>query len=108
MWYRTNIAFNTGFVLVPATDTWYYVVCQYESATLDGAVSVNGAAMEYGDNATAVAAATTNDFTIGANVVGLGGSDADIDSVAFWDRLLTTDEIAELYNDGNGIGYADL
>jgi hypothetical protein len=44
-------------------------------------------------------------FRIGSNDAGTHYIDGDVDEVGIWDRVLTDDEITELYNAGAGLAY---
>lgn len=73
---------------------------------------LSGAYTLYIDNvstATGTVCSSQNDNT---SVFTLSGSgqhlDGWMDQVGLWDRALTTDEIGELYNNGDGLSYADM
>jgi len=95
-----------------STGTWYHIVTTYNST--DGLkVYVNN-----GSPLTAAANGTINNsvepFTIGV-ARSSGGAvaagtlfDGIVDEVGVWDKTLTTDEVAELYNSGAGMSYADI
>jgi len=88
----------------PAVDTWLFVVCSFEEGTpIDTLkISIN--------NGAGNTQATEGNQAAGDSVLSIGAgegwdwhySDSDVDEVAFWKRLLTTDELAYLYNSGAG------
>jgi hypothetical protein len=57
--------------------------------------------------------ATSTSFTLGVPYVGKAWGSAALygwgvsDQVAFWSKALTTDEVALLYNSGNGLSYSN-
>lgn len=94
------------------TSTWYHIVVTYNST--DGLkVYVNN-----GSPLTASANGTINNsvepFTIGVarsdgGAISTGTLfDGIVDEVGVWDRTLTADDVAELYNSGAGMSYADI
>lgn len=48
------------------------------------------------------------DFLIGCRNDGYGNWPARLQEVALWDRALDASEVAELYNGGDGLSYADI
>lgn len=99
----TGTSTITSLVCTPTftNGVWYYIVVTFNAGTLtmyvDGTSvgSSSGHSTPY--NGTA-------EFTIGrAN----GGdyTDGIIDEVGIWSRTLTSDEVTELYNSGNGYQY---
>jgi hypothetical protein len=90
--------------------TWYHVITTAIVSSKDIALYVNNEiedgtypgqnASSIGDNAVA--------FEVGATVNGAGQYglfDGLIDEVAIWNRVLTSDEVAALYNNGAGFQY---
>jgi len=103
----TTLTPVTGFGA--ATGAWAFVVGWHNAADNTVNLQVN--------NATAVSAShtggcqeTTAPFRIGAYGSSSGGNfmDGGIDEVAVWNRVLTSDEKAEIYNSGAGICWGDL
>lgn len=87
-----------------STDTWYFIVAMYDDSTNELTLSINN----QGTPATATGVASyssTGRFYIGIFNEGFDGL---IDQVGFWNRLLTSDEITQLYNSGLGLRYADM
>ena len=88
---------------IPNTSNWYLLVAYHDNTNNLIGISVNGGAFETGTGP------TTNN-NIGAEfALGMAGSsephDGKMDEFAFWDRLLTASEVAQLYNNGSGIPY---
>lgn len=86
------------------TDNWYHLVFVYNGLdTLEGFVN--------GSSIGTVASADSDvnyslRFGLGALAGGTGNfANALIDEVGVWSRVLTSDEIAELYNSGSGLTY---
>ena len=100
----TQISVRANNYGSPAVDTWLFVVCSFEEGTpIDTLkISIN--------NGVANTQTTTGNQAAGDSVLSIGAgegwgwhySDSDVDEVAFWKRLLTTDELAYLYNSGAG------
>lgn len=85
--------------------TWYFVVAGYDASTNKFFISVN-------DGTVTESAAVTTQTVNGTNGFGIGASqgselwDGLIDEVGFWKgRRLSTTEITQLYNSGNGLSY---
>jgi hypothetical protein len=79
----------------------YFVVFRYDSTAGQFRVSLNARPPVSG----AVTPPNTGlDFFIGDN----GSIQGLIDELAVWERLLGYDEERELYNDGDGLTYADI
>lgn len=100
-----TVTANT-FGTIP-TDTWFLICCSHEASTKTIRISVNGGAED-----SVVYTGTALDVGTNFNI-GIYGSttyswDGAIDQPAFWDRLLTADERTELYNDSDGVFYADI
>lgn len=81
---------------------WALIVCRYIPANSGAEINltINGGAT--------FTRAFTGAVRSGGNVILgslLGTFDGLVDEAAWWSRPLTADEITELYNSGNGIGY---
>jgi len=89
---------------VLSTATWYNVVCWHDAAAMEVGITVND-----GTPVTEMwsmgGVDGTNNFLIGS--VHGGGSyfDGLIDEVGIWDKVLSSDEITELFNSGAGLTY---
>jgi hypothetical protein len=93
--------------------TWVHVVAVFDKAKVyvqtykDGSrLSVNNdggtdSLTFFGHTNTGPVNSTRN-FAIGGNTAGTGFFDGVIDAVGIWNRVLTAEEVAILYNDGNG------
>jgi hypothetical protein len=92
----------------PVINTWYFVVARHDATNNTISICVNDGTV---DSVAHSGGAFTSDieFRIGA-AVAVGGTpnyhDGLIDEVGIWKRLLTSAEITELYNSGNGRDYA--
>jgi len=85
--------------------TWYHIVITFDGSTATkntwvDASSIDGPEAGQGNTLRNV----TPDFTVGSND---GGeyADASFDEMGVWDRVLTDEEIGELYNSGDGLAY---
>ncbi len=90
----------------PVVGTWYHLVVTYTAS--------NALVNFYIDNVNTSSTmgeltsihSGTADFSIGGRASGmLGLVDATYDGVGIWNRVLTSDEVSELYNGGAGIQY---
>lgn len=114
--YSLRYAFSTGFVRFAVSDgssaagvnsaasisgsTWYFVVCQYDATGNTMGISTNASSF-------ATTAWTTGSYDdADPLVMGFDTSatyyDGRMDAFMIWKRLLTTAEIAYLYNGGSG------
>lgn len=85
--------------------TWYFVVCYHDATNNEIGISVNGGAFDTAAHADGVRAGSGT-FSIGHRTISAAGKmDGKIDEVGFWKRLLTSAEIAALYNSGSGLSY---
>jgi len=84
---------------VLSTNTWYFTVAVYNATNNTMYVSVDNKTQSTGTNTGP--SDTTVEFSVGMrnSTDYFGGA---IDEVGFWKRVLTSDEIAELYNSGSG------
>jgi hypothetical protein len=87
-----------------SADAWRFVVGGYASSTQKAFVSVNGAAK------TVAASALGDDYYKRDDLVftlrmGYASYNLNQDLVGLWNRVLTDDEITELYNAGSGLAY---
>ena len=82
-------------------DTWYFVIVQLTASTKQLAISVNDGQFD-----TAIAPgtlpSTTGELLIGQNTFEVDYAWADVDELGRWNRILTSDERAYLYNAGTG------
>jgi hypothetical protein len=88
-----------------STGTWYHFALWQDAGAPSLNIQMNNGTID--DNTSY----TTLTHQTGAVSLQLGGGygasyiDGRLDEVGFWDRVLTPDERAELYNSGDGIGY---
>jgi len=101
--------YEYGSVL--ADDTWYHLMITRDSGADTTVMYVNGSVVTptATNHAGTVTAIHNGDapFVIGARDTGFNFFDGDIDEVAIWDKVLTSDEITDLYAAGSGMSYAD-
>lgn len=93
-----------------ATGVWYHFVITVDS-------SLGGAGMEFYENASSlgrsrIASSFATSIYNGGSVFRIGAManpanflDAVVDEVGFWNRVLTSSEISDLYNSGAGLPY---
>lgn len=102
-------AINGSWNAVTTTDTyvgdnWYHLVAIYD-ATVGKKLYVNGV-LKASNSSTGSLMTGTAALTMG-RYAGANGYDyaGRLDEVGFWKRVLTTTEVANLYNSGNGLFY---
>lgn len=99
----TLVANNFG---APATSTWYFVACWYNSSTQTLYISVNDGTADSGSLGGAINPSGTGQAKVGRLVLATPRFwDGMIDEVGFWQRTLTASEITALYNGGSGVTY---
>lgn len=102
--FTTNDRVTTSNANV-VTGTWYMVTCIYRGSGdnlelwLDGVLK--GSVVPTGSWA-AITTIYLGSVQVSARM------DGALDEVAWWNRALSSSEIATLYNSGNGIGYSSL
>lgn len=94
------------------TGSLYHVVVTCDLATETTEMWINGTSQTVSVNSgTSIGSSFhngTGDFLISGRSGGLQTFDGIIDEVAVWSRAITSSEVAELYNSGDGITYSDL
>jgi hypothetical protein len=93
-----------------ATDTWYHIVLTIDYASgyvlyINGSSVKTGSAPAYGSGDT-----LTSRFSLGVCWFLDGNNygryfNGMMDEVGIWSRVLTSDEVVELYNSGDGLAY---
>lgn len=94
---------NWSYVWTPTTGVWYHLVWTYSGGT----------AYLYKDgNTTPVDTKTGLTLTDGSQTLGFGNRaahdqkmDGSLDEVGYWSRAITSSEVSQLYNGGNGLTY---
>jgi len=99
-----NVTANTTL----SAGNWYHIVAWHDAANDEIGISVNGSAVTAAY--TAGGQDTSGHLVVGASLLNnTPGNyfDGVIDEVGFWKRVLSPQEIAALYNNGNGLAYAE-
>ncbi|MEX2143233.1 MAG: LamG-like jellyroll fold domain-containing protein [Anaerolineales bacterium] len=100
-----NVTANTSLT----AGSWYHIVAWHDSVNDEIGISVNGGApvtQAYSSGGQD----TSGNLVVGASLINnTPGNyfDGVIDEVGFWKRVLSPQEIAALYNIGNGLAYAE-
>jgi hypothetical protein len=111
-WVQFNL---TSFTL--STSSFDHLVVRY-----DGGESTNATRLRVWKNNSEVTSSGTYLGTVPTSLVNRSGDlqmgfisgltnsyfSGDMDEVGLWNRALTTDEIADIYNSGSGLAYGDL
>jgi len=93
---------NAATYGAPALSTWQFVMAEYDIATKTLGIQINNGTKDTATH-TGTTATPSQPFEIGRYHT--SEWNGRIDEAAFWSRLLTTEEKAELYNSGTGIAY---
>jgi hypothetical protein len=88
---------------LPSINTWYYVVFGVSGTTMF--ISVNGGAQDTASLAAFPIQNTAATFCVGKQASSPYYFDGRVDGVGIWKRALSTSEITQLYNSGNGLDY---
>jgi len=90
-----------------STGVYYFVHAYFDSTIPQLGISINNGAIDTG-----AVSGTPNSKSaaFGLGRLGYSGANANwfngaIDEIAFWNRLLTTDEVTQLYSSGSGMAY---
>ncbi len=86
----------------PAINTWYHIIAGHNSSLNIIALIINGGTATTASMGASTPSTSTAQFRIGARGNATEAANARVDEVAFWKRLLTLDEISDLYNGGSG------
>lgn len=107
--YMENAANNGSATLnvlaPPSLNVWYHIVFGYDNATQRIWFQVNNGARQFASLVGVYNPATTQYFTIGRYNGDNGAVDCITDETGWWRRLLTTDEVAYLWNNGAARAY---
>ena len=92
-----------------ASGAWHYVVGAHDSVNNLLKISIDGAAFETAAY-TLGCNANTSAFTIGFPDASLLGTywDGRVCKAGVWRKVLSADEVTQLYNSGNGLAYCQL
>ncbi len=89
-----------------ASGVWTHVVIVNAGNGTGGTIIYqNGTFVSAGSGQ--IPGAKTSTITIGYKVKDATYFNGNMDEVGIWSRVLTSDEVTQLYNDGNGITYTD-
>jgi len=95
----------------PSTGVWHFIVVEHNATSNEISIQINNGTVDTTAHTTGVNDGTA-DFRLGALVGGAGNTvafwDGRQDEIAIWERLLTTTERTELYNNGNGVDLSEL
>ncbi|MGD8457414.1 MAG: SpvB/TcaC N-terminal domain-containing protein, partial [Anaerolineales bacterium] len=100
----TDYYWQTGTSEI-STSTWYHLVVTYDDAGNSASCYINNASKSFSVVNAEVSWGTTA-LTVGRNFTTQNFyHDGLLDELAVYDRVLTTPEVAQLYNSGDGLTY---
>lgn len=89
----------------PSTGTTYMICVTHDAENDNIGICVNAGAVDTQAHSTGVRVGSNN-FIVGGRASGLVNFvPGTVDQIAVWGRVLTSAEITELYNGGNGLAY---
>jgi hypothetical protein len=86
----------------PTVDTWYMLSAYYNSTTDKMGISVNAGTVDEADQTTGENTPSVLNFYVGAQIPLLFANHTKVDIIHVWNRVLTQDEVAYMYNGGVG------
>ena len=94
---------------IPPVDTWVFIAAGYDSATDDLWISVNDGTVDSETPGFSGLYDGTSRFRLGAfsYEAATWPMDGAMEQWGLWGRTLTSGELTELYNSGDGITYSD-
>lgn len=95
------IVTNTSFGS-PATNTWFFTVCQHDSAAQTITIQSNNGPVDSISVGAALVNTSDMEMRVGANGAGNTFANAYIDELGIWKRKLTAAELTFLYNSTKG------
>ncbi len=96
---------EVGDVTTRTTGVWYWVCVWHDSVANTLNLQVNAETVNSVSWTTGVDGVLGHPFQIGRGLGSGRSMDGLIDEAAFWKRVLTSDERAEIYNSGSGLSY---
>jgi len=100
---------NTGVI---STTGWYHLVLTYDNSSLTNVplLYINGVLTGWASGTYESPSGTPNDdssyvITLGNNIATNRAFKGLMDQPTIWNRILTSSEITEIYNSGNGLAY---
>jgi hypothetical protein len=81
----------------PSTGTWYHIVCRHNATTDTISITVNSTNTNSVSNNLGL---STSAGVVRVSDSGGNFLDGDVDEVGVWNKYLSDDEVAELYNSG--------
>jgi len=87
------------------TGVWYHIVVTWDNSSNTLNLYLNGSNVNNIKSSGTPGNMALNEFVIGFNTGQQNYFGGIVDEVGFWKRVLTTDEISDLYNSGDGLTY---
>jgi len=103
----TNNPFISGAASSVTADTWYHLVFIRNTSDDKIYLYVNGTEVTSGTGVTdsTTSVPTYSTFSLGSGNSSTEFTNGTIDEVGIWSRALTSSEVTELYNSGDGFAY---
>src|SRR3990172_6707396 len=98
----TAVANNFGS---PSTGVWYHLVGWHDATADTANIKVNNGTANSASYGAGSISDSTGKFEIGAYLTTTLPMDGAIDEVGFWKKILSSQEITDLYNSGNANTY---
>jgi hypothetical protein len=86
----------------PSTGVWYYIVAWHDSTANTVNIKINNGATDSGSYSAGITSFGA-DFLLG--FPGSNSIDGVVDEASVWERVLTEQEMTDLYNGGDGLAY---
>lgn len=96
---------NSSYNLRPSVNTWYFLTGTYNATSKNMTIYVNGVAGTPYTYNQASCSFASNYLRVGWKYNIANSLNISLDEIGVWDRALSSSEITQLYNSGNGLSY---
>jgi hypothetical protein len=106
----TTTGFNETTASEPSATTWHHIVGTYVASSNTNSLYIDNGTPTTSTSASITPLAGSGTFAIGTRAWSNGTSNFDgrMDQVGLWKRALSSGEVSQLYNSGNGLSYAAM
>lgn len=103
-----NGAVQINHTITLSTGTWYHVVIWHDSVNDEVGIVVNNSAPHIESYAGGIMAGDSQ-LSFGKNPASAGTSfNGKMDEIGFWKKVLSSEEIGQLYNEGSALAYEEF